>query len=116
MDTDSSFEPIGVSEVMGELEHRENHLNLNIVEIEDLQVDEFVMNFNTPLTNLNDLVIVQFRPFDPPMIGVPMGRIMSTARESSFTFTSATPAEGVLPPPISTPRRRIHTTPLTPVS
>ena len=58
LDTDGSFEPIGVSEVPSELEHGENHLNLNTVEIEDLQDDEFSRNFNTPLTDLNDPVIV----------------------------------------------------------
>ena len=36
LDTDGSFEPIGVSEVLGELELRENRFDLNIVEIEDL--------------------------------------------------------------------------------
>ena len=36
LDTDGSFEPIGVSEVSGELELRENRFNLNTVEIEDL--------------------------------------------------------------------------------
>ena len=63
---------------MGKLELRENHINLNIVEIEDLQDDKFARNFNTPLTDLNDPMIVQVHPFDPPVIGVPMGRIMST--------------------------------------
>ena len=42
-----------------------------------------------------------------------MGRIMSTMGESYFAFTSAFPAEGVLPPPISAPRSRVPTTPLT---
>ena len=36
LDTDNSFELIGVSEVPSELELRENHLNLNTVEIEYL--------------------------------------------------------------------------------
>ena len=57
MDTDGSFEPIGVSGVSGEPELRENCLNLNTVEIEDLQANEFARNFNTPLIDLNDLVI-----------------------------------------------------------
>ena len=116
LDTDGSFEPIGVSEVPGEPELRENSLNLNTVEIEDLQADKFARNFNTPLTDLNDPVIVQVRHFDPPMIGVPMGRIMSTTGESSFIPTSAAPAEGVLPPPVGVPRSSIPTMPLTPVS
>ena len=58
LDTDSSFKLIGVSEVPGEPELRANHFNLNTVEIEDLQVDEFTRNFNSPLTDLNDPVIV----------------------------------------------------------
>ena len=48
LDTDGSFELIGVSEVPSELELRENRLNLNTVEIEDLQDDGFVRNFNSP--------------------------------------------------------------------
>ena len=36
LDTDGSFEPIGVSEVLGEPELRTNHFNLNTVEIEEL--------------------------------------------------------------------------------
>ena len=78
LDTEGSFEPIGVSEVLGEPELRENCFNLNTVKIEDLQADEFARNFNSPLTDLNDPVIVHVRPFNPPMIGVPMGRIMPT--------------------------------------
>ena len=58
LDTDGSFEPIGVSEVSGEPELRENHFNLNIVEIEDLQDNDFVRNFNSPLTDLNDPMII----------------------------------------------------------
>ena len=52
-------------------------------------------------------------PFDPPIFGVPVDRIMSTAGESSFVFTLATLAEGVLPPPVSASRSRIPTMPLT---
>ena len=87
LDTDGSFEPIGVSEVPGEPELRENRFGLNTVEIEELQADEFTRNLNTPLIDLNDPVIVQVHPFDPPVIGVPVGRIMYTAGESSFTST-----------------------------
>ena len=75
---DGSFEPIGVSEVSGEPTLRANHFDFNTVEIEDLQADEFARNFNTTLTDLNDSVIIQVRPFDSPILGVPMGRIMST--------------------------------------
>ena len=41
---------------------------------------------------------------------------MSTTGESSFTFTSAALADGVLPPLVSTPRTNIPTMPLTPAS
>ena len=58
LDTDGSFEPVGISEVLGELELIDNHFDLDIVEIEELQTDKFVRNFNTPLTDLNDNVIV----------------------------------------------------------
>jgi len=73
LDIDGSFEPIRVSEVPGEPELRANHFNLNKVEIEYLQDDEFARNFNTPLTNLSDHVIIQVHPFDPPMIWCPCG-------------------------------------------
>ena len=47
MDTDGSFEPIGVSEVPGEPELRDKRFDFNTVEIEDLQADKFASNFNT---------------------------------------------------------------------
>ena len=78
MDTDGSFESVGISEVLGEPKLIANHFDLDIVEIEELQNDEFVRNFNTPLNDLNDPVIVQVRPFDSPVLGVPVGRIMSS--------------------------------------
>ena len=81
-----------------------------------MQAKEFVRNFNSPLTNLNDLVIVQVHPFNSPMIGVPMGRIMSSAGQSYSTSTSVASAEGVPPPPVGAPRADIPTTPLTPAS
>ena len=116
LDTDGSFEPLGFSEVLGEPELRENHFDLNTIEIEDLQADEFSRNFNTPLTDLNNPVIIQVHPFHPPVIGVPVGRIMSTAGESFFTSTSASPAEGVLPTPVGARRTSITTMGLTPAS
>jgi len=79
-----------------------------------LQTNEFARNFNTPLTDLNDPVIVQVRPFDSPVLGVPVGRIMSSAEESPFVFTSTLPVEGVLPPLVSAPRSSLPSTPLTP--
>ena len=116
LDTDGSFEPVGISEVLGEPELIANRFDLDTVEIEELQTDEFARNFNTPLIDLNDPVIVQFRPFDSLVLGVPVGRIMSSAKESPFFFTSTLPIEGVLPPPVSAPRFSFPSTPLTPAS
>ena len=76
----------------------------------------FARNFNSPLTDLNDPMIVQVHPFNSLVIGVPLGRLMSTTGESSSTSTSVAPAEGVPPPLIGTPRTSIPTTPLTPAS
>ena len=58
LDTDGSFELIGVSEVSSEPTLRANLFDFNTVEIEDLQVDEFSRNFNTPLNELSDPMIV----------------------------------------------------------
>ena len=116
LDTDGSFEPIGVSEVPGEPALRANHFDFNTVEIEGLQAEEFARNFNTPLTDLNDPVIAQVRPFDSPILGVLVGRIISSAGESYFIFTSTILAEGVLPPSIGSPISSIPTMPLTPAN
>ena len=72
--------------MLGEPELIANHFNIDIVEIEELQTNEFARNFNSPLTDLNDPVIVQVRPFDSPMLGVPMGRVMSSVEECSFVL------------------------------
>ena len=68
------------------------------------------------MTDLNDPMIIHVRPFDSPILGVPVGRIMSSVEESYFVFTSAVSIEGVLPPPVSAPRSSIPSTPLTPAS
>ena len=104
LDTDGSFELVGISEVLGEPELRTNQSDTTLVEIEELQDDNFVRNFNSPLTHLNNPIIVQVHPFNSPMIGVPMGRLMSSVGESSSTSTSAAPAKGVPPPPVGAPR------------
>ena len=116
LDTNDSFEPIGVSEVLGEPKLRANRFNLNKVEIEDLQADDFARKFNSALTNLNDPVIVQVHPFDSPVIGVPMSRLMASSGEGPFTPISAILTEGVPHPPVGTPRTNIPTTPLTPAN
>ena len=116
LDTEGSFEPVGTSEVLGESKLIANHFNIDTVEIEELQTDDFARNFNSPLTDLNDPVIVQVRPFDSPVLGVPVGRVMSSVEESSFVFTSTIPVEGILPPPVSAPRSSFPSTPLTPAS
>ena len=61
-------------------------------------------------------MIIQVRLFDSPMIDAPVGRLMSSAGESSYTSTSTAPAKGVLPPSVGAPRENIPTTPLTPSS
>ena len=58
LDTDGSFEPVGVSEVPSEPKLRTNQVDTTTIEIEDLQDDEFARNFNPPLTDLNDHVII----------------------------------------------------------
>ena len=50
------------------------------------------------------------------MIGVPLGKIMSTVGETYFTSTLTAPTEGVPPPLVGAPRTSIPTTPLTPAS
>ena len=79
LDTYGSFKLIGVSEVPSEPELRTNQVDTTIVEVEDLQADEFARNFNSCLTDLNYHVIVQVLPFTSPMIGVPLDRLMSSA-------------------------------------
>ena len=59
-------------------------------------------------------MIIQVRPFNSPVIGVPLGRLMSTVGEISSTSTSSTPVEGVPPPLVGAPKKSIPTTPLTP--
>ena len=70
LDMDGSFKLIEVSEVPSEPELRANRFNLNTVEIEYLQADEFARNFNSPLTNLNNHVIIQVHPFNSPMVSL----------------------------------------------
>ena len=82
-----SFEQVGTSEVLGKPELRTNQVDTTAVEIEDLQAGEFARKFNSPLTDLNDPVIVQVRPFNSPVIGVPLSRLMSTTGEISYTST-----------------------------
>ena len=97
-------------------ELRTNEVDTTAIEIEDLQVDKFARNFNSPLTDLNDPVITQVLPFNSPVIVVPMSRIMASAGESPSIPISAILAERVPPPPVGTPRTNIHDTPLTPAS
>ena len=116
LSTGGSFEPVGTSEVLGEPELIANRFDLDTVEIEELQADELARHYNSPLTDLNDPVIVQVRPFSSPVLGVPVGRTMSSEGEATFVFTSTLPVEGVLPPPVSTPRPNLPSTPITPAS
>ena len=52
LDTDGSFEPVGVSEVPGEPELRTNQEETTEVEIEYLQDDTFTRNFNPARKNI----------------------------------------------------------------
>ena len=112
LDTGGSFELVGVSEVPGEPKLRTNQDETTVVEIEELQTNEFARNFNPPLTDLNDPMIVQVLPFDSPLIGVPVSRVMASFREGISTPTSAILARGFPPPPVVNPRSSAHTAPL----
>ena len=79
---------VGLSEVPDEPELRTNQVDTTIVEIEDLQDDKFARNFNPPLTDLNDPVIISVLPFTSPMIGVPMRSIMESSPEGIYIPTS----------------------------
>ena len=87
LDKDGSFEPIGISEVLGEPKLRTNQVDTTIIEIEYLQADEFARKFNSRLTNLNDHVIVQVLPFSSPVIGVLVSRVMTRYGEGISTPT-----------------------------
>ena len=97
------------------------NLNLDIhtypllVEIEDLQVKEFARNYNSPLTNLRDLFLVQVRLFGPPRIGVSLSFVISISREGLgdiSTPNSAMVSIGVSPSPVSGPWMNASTTPV----
>ena len=77
-----------------------------------MQTDDFARNFNPPLTNLNDPVIVQVLPFSSPAIGVPLSRDMFSSREGISTPTSAILVSGVPPPSVGAPRPSASTAPL----
>ena len=116
LDTDGSFEPVGISEFPGEMELRTNQFDTKTVDIEGLEDDNCARNFNSPLIDLNDPVIIQVHPFNSPVIGVPVTSLMASAGEIPSTPISAILAKGVPPPPVGTPRTNIPTTPLTPTS
>ena len=61
-------------------------------------------------------MIIQVHPFNSPVIGVPVGRLMSSVGEIPSTSTLAVLDEGVPPPLVGAPRTNIPTTPLTLVS
>ena len=77
LDIDDSLESVGISEVPGELELKTNEVDTTVVNIEDLQDHEFARNFNSPLTDLNDPVIVQILPFESLVICVLTRRLMA---------------------------------------
>ena len=112
LDTNGSFEPVGVSEILGEPKLRINQEKAFAVEIEDLQDDEFPRNFNPLLTDLKDHVVIEVLPFSSPVIGVPLSKDMSSASEGIYTPTSSILAGGVQPPLVGTPRVSAYDAPI----
>ena len=102
---DDSFEPIGVSEVLGEPELRHTQVEVPPIEIEYLQAYEFARDYNTSLTNLSDPVLIQLHPFSLLVYGVSLSLDMSSAEEGMSTPTSAMMVSRVSPPSVSAPRR-----------
>ena len=80
-----------------------------------MQANKFARNFNPPLTDLNDSVIVQALPFSSLLIGVPLRRDMSSSGEGISTPTLAILACGDPPPPIGDFGRSASTAPLSPM-
>ena len=115
-DIDGSFEPVGISEVPGEQELRTNSVDTTIVEIKELQADEFARNFNSLLTDLNSPVIIHVLPFHSPVIGVPMSSIMASSTKGMSYPTSTLPDGGVPLPHVSNPRPSTPATPFSPSS
>ena len=104
--TSGSFESTGVSESLRESELRYTHIGPLLVEIEYLQAEEFARKYNSPLTNLRDLVLLQACLFSSCGVGVPLSSSMSNSGEGSgdmSTPTSAMVASGVSPSPVSSP-------------
>ena len=79
-----------------------------------MHADEFARNFNPPLTNLNDHVIIQVLPFTSPVIGVPVIRVMANSGEGISTPTSTMLVGKVPPPLVGTLRPSASTAPLSP--
>ena len=70
-----------------------------------MQEEEFLRNFNTPLTDFEYSILVQILPFNQLGIGVPLGFIMENMGEGSwdiYTPISAMLVDGVYPPHAST--------------
>ena len=84
-----------VSKFPSEPKLRTNQEDTTAIDIQDLQADEFARNFNPPLTNLSNLVIVQVIPFDSPVIGVLVSNIMAIFGEGISTPKSVILARGV---------------------
>ena len=81
INTSGSFESTGISENTGEPELSYIKHGPLSVEIEDLQAKEFAINYNSPLTNLGDPVLVQILPFNQPTFCVPIGVVISSSGE-----------------------------------
>ena len=72
-----------------------------------MQADEFARNFNLPLTDLSDPVIIQVLLLDSPVIVVLVRNIMARSGEGISTHTSAGLA-GLVPSPWFVLQDQIH--------
>ena len=100
LNTNGSFESTVVKEILGKPELRYNQTSPFLVAIEYFKAEYFARKYNSPLTNLRDLVLVQVHMFGPPRIGVPLIFFMSSLGEGlgdMSTPTSSMVASGVSP-------------------
>ena len=106
LDTNSSFESLGVSESPWEPELCYTQPNPLSIEIEYLQAQEFARNYNSPLIYLRDLVLVQVRHLGPLGIGVPLSSLIYSLGEGLDdmpTPTSSMLASGSSPSLVNAP-------------
>ena len=80
-----------------------------------MQAEEFARNYNSPLPNLRDPVLVEVRPFIQPGLGVSSSLVMSNTREGSgdiYTLTSAMSTGRASPLHVNVPLSNIPNAPI----